>query len=813
VRKGLFFCSALLPLLLAQYCPVFGESEKQVRQVTIRSGWGGLGNSQDVTVTIHRTQTGFQRDGKSVDPRLLQALVSAMETPRIASPEMGNLGITESWLKAQVRLQKPESFAHATKTTAGQHALFETKFTDLRVVGNAIPDLWHYVKFDDYPGVRVLIDFEDDSKIEASTHSYYVFMIPWRVAGQDGETFNADISRAVSALLPPKTVNKERLAGSDLPEELTKTVMNSMETEWNIKGTEEMVGDALAQLRAKYQLVAAEITPYHHPEYGTATYKGEPEEKNLHALLRKPEFPPNVVDAVVLRDDRGRVEGIDAFLANAARYESLALSVPWLNQFIHDHPKAFFRISYVHDASFGDKAMQTFEGDMKKREREDLIAQVRSQQSQIALLMVGITYSESYWLVFPDKHLLLWRYTGPSGLLKWTPADFGEGECADYRMNNGGCSGREVDQAGNLKAEGKPRDESCVAAWQAKHPERVPVPEALFEITDRGRSGLIDRSGRIIVPECFDSVSDSSEGLVRFERDGKFGFLDFRGRVAIQPQFPWAEDFHEGLAHVQVSGSQLGYDGRWGYIDQTGKVVIAPEYPRMMGDDDGVESRFQEGLALVEPKSESIPPRKGYINKAGKVVIPARFTYASPFSEGLAAVTESEAGDTGWGFIDRSGNWVIPPTFEWATDFQLGLAAVNRKQNCGYVDRTGSLIIPVPAPAGKQNCWSSWGEFGDGLSRQLIGTQYGFIDKTGKITIQPQFNLTFGFSEGLAAVQIGKKWGYVDTAGKMAIELRDLSFAKPFHNGLARVGFGKDGWGYLDRPGRTVWHSAPTGEE
>lgn len=83
------------------------------------------------------------------------------------------------------------------------------------------------MKFDDYPGVRVRVDFLDGLKLEASTRSYYVFMIPWRVDAQDGETINADISRAVSALMPTKTVNRERLAGSDLPEQLTKAVMNS----------------------------------------------------------------------------------------------------------------------------------------------------------------------------------------------------------------------------------------------------------------------------------------------------------------------------------------------------------------------------------------------------------------------------------------------------------------------------------------------------------------------------------------------------------------------------------------------------------
>jgi hypothetical protein len=42
----------------------------------------------------------------------------------------------------------------------------------------------------------------------------------------------------------------------------------------------------------------------------------------------------------------------------------------------------------------------------------------------------------------------------------------------------------------------------------------------------------------------------------------------------------------------------------------------------------------------------------------------------------------------------------------------------------------------------------------------------GFIDKTGKIIINPQFDDAWGFREGLAKVWIGKKLGYVDKTGK-----------------------------------------------
>ena len=45
----------------------------------------------------------------------------------------------------------------------------------------------------------------------------------------------------------------------------------------------------------------------------------------------------------------------------------------------------------------------------------------------------------------------------------------------------------------------------------------------------------------------------------------------------------------------------------------------------------------------------------------------------------------------------------------------------------------------------------------------------GFIDKTGKIIITPQFDRISLFSEGLACVKIGNKWGYVDKTGKIII--------------------------------------------
>ena len=72
--------------------------------------------------------------------------------------------------------------------------------------------------------------------------------------------------------------------------------------------------------------------------------------------------------------------------------------------------------------------MGVFTADMKLLGREDLIEQVKSQQAGIALLIINDTNTKSNWLLFPDKHMVLWRYAGSSRLLKWAPKDFRKGE-------------------------------------------------------------------------------------------------------------------------------------------------------------------------------------------------------------------------------------------------------------------------------------------------------------------------------------------------------------------------------------------------
>jgi WG containing repeat len=94
--------------------------------------------------------------------------------------------------------------------------------------------------------------------------------------------------------------------------------------------------------------------------------------------------------------------------------------------------------------------------------------------------------------------------------------------------------------------------------------------------------------------------------------------------------------------------------------------------------------------------------------------------------------------------------------------------------------------------------------------------KYGFIDKTGKVVIEPQFDgieeqftglagaFNLGepvFREGLAPVTIRGKWGYIDRTGNFVIKPQ-FFVVRPFSEGLAAVQpRNKRGWNYIDKTG------------
>jgi len=424
-----------------------------LRQVQVNSRWGGLGTPAASELTIAKQGSRFRLGHRTIDPELLGSLLAALKEPDIPEPNLANLGITQEWLVRNHEGPLSRYQGGPEVRAQNQQVLYRERFEDPAFISSLLSRIYKSgFHTDDYPSVNVRLTFEDGSVATVSSNSQQPFMLPWKVelGGATQITYNANISRALTAILPKKTVNRARISGDGLLDILRTAVDRAIEPELNLLDADNRAAAALAELRQHYSVVESEINEFHHPEYGTEWSGNQPRETNLHATLTRSDLPQNVAEVLVLEYKDGKVEGLDAFLNSVNKYESLLLSVPWLTDYIREHDKVPVRISYVHNASFGDKALKVFIGDMHALGRDDLVQEVRIKQSEITLLSTGMTYAESYWLIFPDKHMVLWRYNGPSGLLKWKPSDFRTAECTEYGEPSGGCVGANVDSGGNL---------------------------------------------------------------------------------------------------------------------------------------------------------------------------------------------------------------------------------------------------------------------------------------------------------------------------------------------------------------------------
>ena len=99
-----------------------------------------------------------------------------------------------------------------------------------------------------------------------------------------------------------------------------------------------------------------------------------------------------------------------------------------------------------------------------------------------------------------------------------------------------------------------------------------------------------------------------------------------------------------------------------------------------------------------------------------------------------------------------------------------------------------------------------------GLYAINLNGKHGFMDRSGKTVISPQFEWVDGFSEELAGVRVGNRVGYIDTKGAVVITPQ-FDDAGKFRNGRAPVKLccgqwyeqsGRDRFGVIGRDGKYI---------
>jgi len=331
-----------------------------------------------------------------------------------------------------------------------------------------------------------------------------------------------------------------------------------------------------------------------------------------------------------------------------------------------------------------------------------------------------------------------------------------------------------------------------------------PVPDA------KGKWGFIDRAGRFRIPPQYDGAGEFSEGVAyvwKWEGNKrKNGIVDTDSKFDELQTNDYEIAFHDGLARVQTPWTQ---ERKYGYMDRSGRMVVEPQFFN--------SGHFSEGLAWVAVLKER-EWLYGFIDKTGKFAIEPQFVYQpGDFVDGLAKVV----GKFKSGFIDREGRYRITVDSEQSDAFfseGLLAAVIQDDPPRGvYLDRDGKVVLEIPfwqqRTAWQRSLYTlrrqQLAPFREGLAAVLSFNKIGFIDRKGKVVIEPQFRGTHGFSEGLAAVKIigndGEYvWGYIDRAGNFAVAPR-FREARSFAGGLAQIVTFDGKQQLIDASGKVVW--------
>jgi hypothetical protein len=264
--------------------------------------------------------------------------------------------------------------------------------------------------------------------------------------------------------------------------------------------------------------------------------------------------------------------------------------------------------------------------------------------------------------------------------------------------------------------------------------------------------GVIDSSGRIVVPLIYDDVTgirDDKEkigfmqGFYKVRRFKKYGVIDREGKEVLPCEYDYIADFT-----TELNMTVIGKNEQYGVVDRSFKEILPVKY---------------EGLSPNQIRGKVIFTEKklyGWMEIDGTVIVPAQYDEVNWMYDGKIRVKKGKS----VGIVDVHGKEIIPIKYQLVNDrFYNGLMMTIQNGKAGFLDSTGYEVIPFR--------YDELRNFEKKITGAKKDGKFGFIDRSG--TAVTGFIYDFidhsWYMDGLVMVRRAGKIGFVDETGKEAI--------------------------------------------
>jgi|GEM_PF-6139266 len=205
---------------------------------------------------------------------------------------------------------------------------------------------------------------------------------------------------------------------------------------------------------------------------------------------------------------------------------------------------------------------------------------------------------------------------------------------------------------------------------------------------------------------------------------------------------------------------------------------------------------FIFGSFIPDFTAQSLKPfwcpgnKYGFINEKGDTVVPCKYDYTRPFSNGLAIVSLHHK----YGIIDGTGKEIILLKYDRIEEFSKDLAIVQLNNKYGIIDLTGKEILPLDNDLITRFAGMDFYVF-------QKDKKYGVLDgNNAKIITAPVYDHV-EVLHGLMSVRIGNKYGVVNPKGEEVLKVIYDSVKITAPNTILA---GNNGlYGFMDAQGET----------
>lgn len=256
-------------------------------------------------------------------------------------------------------------------------------------------------------------------------------------------------------------------------------------------------------------------------------------------------------------------------------------------------------------------------------------------------------------------------------------------------------------------------------------------------------------------------------------KDGeKWGYIDDNGKFIIKPEYDFVRDFNlKGIA-IAAKGKYQFEDCSVWFIDKSGKAVTGPFISTV--------PEFANGVAVLNSAQNG----SRVVDENGKLLLESKDTFYE-YADGLLRFSHKGKDDkTLYGFMDLTGRIVIPAKYSYANQFRDGFAYVSFSNgDSAIIDKKG--VVQQTS----NEMYVIYSSKAEGLSgyQDKQSRKFGYKNALGKIVIEAKFDQINAFKEGFADVLVNKteyepRHGLIDKEGKFIIP--------PEYSGITYMGNG-----------------------